>query len=257
MGSTQETVLPAVTLKYKSGDLIIKEGDYGVAVYKIVDGKVLVYRESDDKDIPLSTLGPGDVFGEIAFLKKGGESRSASARALEETILEAWHPSMLSREYQNMPPMLKYVTDQLLTRLLRMNHLLVQLTTKELKKRKAIERGETLNSQRRYYRKTVDLECHYRPRDLSPKLRLPGRIKDLSLNGVGIEIMARNTTNFSHGEGDSFVINTVLPNHKPLELKARIVTLGKTDAPGRLSLGMAVTELSADARKLLGFFLMP
>ncbi|MDQ1333882.1 MAG: antitoxin HigA [Thermodesulfobacteriota bacterium] len=59
----------------------------------------MIFSESGDKEITLSILGPGKIFGEIAFLNKAGETRSASARALEETELEVWHPSMLSGEY--------------------------------------------------------------------------------------------------------------------------------------------------------------
>jgi len=257
MAGTDENSFPVVTLKYRQGDLIIKQGDYGISIYRIVNGEVLVYQESTEKDVPLATLGPGDVLGEISFLKKGGERRSASAKALEETVLEVWHPSMLSKEYQGMPPMLKYITDQLLTRFLRMNHLLVQLTSREIQQREAMQKEDPLNSRRRYYRKAVDMACHYRPVDVPAKVRLPGRIKDISLNGIGIEIRMQNTKEFSHVEGDSFVISTALPNGKNLELKARIVSLTTTGTPGRVFTGMSVTELSDDARKLLGFFLMP
>ncbi len=257
MAGTHENVFPVITLKYREGDLIIKEGDYGISIYKIIKGNVLIFQEPGDKEIPLATLGPGDIFGEIAFLNKAGETRTASARALEKVVLEVWHPSMLSKEYQEMPPMLKYVADQLLARLLRMNHLLVQLTTREHKKQKAIERSNPLASQRRYYRKPVDLECHYRPVGLSTKVRLAGRIRDIGLAGLGMEIVIDNTKSFSHMDGDSFIVSTVLPNGKMLELKARIVSLTKSETSGRLLVGMSVTDVSADARKLLGFFLMP
>lgn len=72
-----------------------------------------------------------------------------------------------------------------------------------------------------------------------------------------MEIDAKNTTSFSHMQDDSFVINAVLPNGKSLELEAKVVTVIRSETPGRLLLGMAVTELSAGAEKLLGFFLMP
>ncbi len=257
MTSKHENVFPVITLKYRKGDLIIKEGDYGISIYKIIRGKVSILQESGDKEIALATLGPGEIFGEIAFLNKAGEIRSVSVRAIENAVLEVWHPSMLSKEYKEMPPMLKYVTDQISARLLRMNKLIVQLTTQEQKRRKAMERHDPWPSQRRYYRKEVDLECYYRPVGLSPKVRLTGRIRDMSLSGLGMEIVAKNTTSFSHMDGDTFVVNTVLPNGKSVELAAKIMTLTKSETPGKLLLGMSVTELSAGAKKLLGFFLMP
>jgi len=257
MTGTLQNAFPVITLNYRKGDLIIKEGDYGISVYKINKGKVMVYSESGDKEVVLSTLNPGGIFGEIAFLSRVGETRSASARALEDTELEAWHPSMLSKEYQEMAPMLRYVMDQLLTRLLRNSRILVNLSDQEQKRRKAVEKGDPYVSHRCYYRKSVDLECHYRPVGSSTEVRLPGRIKDISLSGIGMEIMAQNLTNFTHGDGDSFVVITVLPNGKSLEVEAKIMKNTKSETPGRLLLGMAVTELSAGAKKSLGFFLMP
>ena len=257
MTNKHEDVFPVITLKYQKGDLIIKEGDYGISIYKIIKGKVSIFQESEDKDIVLSTLGPGHIFGEIAFLNIAGEIRSASVRAIENAVLEVWHPSMLSKEYKEMPPMLKYVVDRISARLLRMNKLIVQLTTQEHKKRTSIKKREPWASKRRYYRKDVDLKCHYRPVGLSPKVRLPGRIRDMSLSGLGLEIVAKNTKSFSHMDGDSFIVSTVLPNGKSIELEADIVTLSKSETPGKLILGMSVTELSAGAKSLLGFFLMP
>jgi len=257
MTSKDENVFPVITLKYREGDLIIKEGDYGISIYKIIKGKVSILQESGDKEIALATLEPGDIFGEIAFFNKAGEIRSASVRAIENVVLEAWHPSILSKEYNEMPPMLKYVTDRISARLLRMNKLIVQLTTQEQKRRKAMERSDPWASQRRYYRKEVDLDCYYRPVGLSPKVRLPGGITDMSLNGLGMEIEAKNTTSFSHMDGDAFVLNTVLPNGKSVEFEAKIVSLTKSEVPGKLLLGLSLTELSAGAKKVLGFFLMP
>ena len=257
MTNKHEDVFPVITLKYRKGDLIIKEGDYGISIYKIIKGEVSIFQESGDIEITLSTLGPGQIFGEISFLNMAGEIRSASVRAIENTVLEVWHPSILSKEYEEIPPMLKYVVDQISARLLRMNKLIVHLMTQEQKRQKAINKHEPLASRRRYYRKDVDLKCYYRPAALSPKVRLPGRIRDMSLNGLKLEIAAKNTKTFPHLDGGPFVVNTVLPNGKSIELAAKIVILIKSETPGKLLMGMSITELPAVAKKLLGFFLMP
>jgi len=257
MAGVRQEEFPVITLKYEEGDLIVKEGDYGISVYKVNEGRVLIYVEGGGRKVPLATLGPGEIFGEIAFLNKAGERRSASARALEETEVEVWHPIMLSKEYQEMPPVLKYVVGQLLARLLRMSRLLVQLTEQEEKRRKASERSDPFVSQRCFYRKPVDLECYYHPLGLSTKSRLSGRIKNISINGLGMEIAVQNTAGVSHIAGDSFVIKTVLPNGKDLELEAKIVSLKQSDTPSRLLLGMAISRLTEESKRVLGFFLMP
>ena len=83
---------PIVKLKYRKGELIIKEGDYGISIYKIVTGKVQILTHSADMEIALALLGPGEIFGEMAFLSKDTEVRSASAKAEQDSELEVWHP---------------------------------------------------------------------------------------------------------------------------------------------------------------------
>ena len=117
-------------LKYKKGEQIIKQGDYGVSIYIILNGYVEVFRESDRADIVLGTLGPGDIFGEMIFLNKGVEVRSASVRALQDSEIEVWHPDELAKKYEEIAPVLKAMINQVLRRLLRTHKLLDKLAPK-------------------------------------------------------------------------------------------------------------------------------
>jgi len=63
------------------GDTIIKEGGMGSSMFIIVEGEVKVH----DEESTIATLGPGEVFGELAALDP--EPRMASVTALEETKL--------------------------------------------------------------------------------------------------------------------------------------------------------------------------
>ena len=257
MTDNPSEALPIVSLSYSKGDLIIKEGDYGVSIYKILDGKVSVYRETEGGEIPLATLEAGDIFGERTFLNRAAETRSTSVRALEDTEVEVWHTARLSREYDEMPPILKYITDQVMSRAIRMNNLIVQLATKEQKEKAIREKEDPLASKRRFYRKKVDLFCHYRPIAASSKFNLDGRIRDISLDGLAVRVSRRNAANVPHATGDIFVVSTVLPNRKNLELEAEVVTVLKSEMPEELELSMTITDISAGSRKSLGFFLMP
>ena len=100
MMKDHRTPPPIVNLKYKKGELVIKEGDYGISVYKIVKGAVQTFTHSGDKEVPLALLAPGEVIGEMAFLSKHAEPRSASARAIQDSELEVWHSDLLSKEYK-------------------------------------------------------------------------------------------------------------------------------------------------------------
>ncbi|MBW2091073.1 MAG: PilZ domain-containing protein, partial [Deltaproteobacteria bacterium] len=196
--------------------------------------------------------------GEMVFLFCAIEPRTASVRALENSELEAWHPARLSTEYQQMPATLKYIIDQILRHLIRMNKVYGRLTTKIDEEKKQAERGEPLDSKRRYYRKEINRLCEYRPIGSSiPGIRLEGLIKDISRGGLALGINAQNAVNFSHVPGDEFQINTTLPNGKELEMTAKIVTIRKDPEPSNMLLGMAFTNLTEHNRKILGFFLMP
>ncbi len=257
MANNLQEAPPIVNLSYKKGDLIIKEGDYGVSIYKILRGEVSVFRESEGAEIPLATLGEGDIFGERIFLNRAGQTRSTSVRAIRDTRVEAWHMKRLSREYENMPPIIKHIIDQVMSRSIRMNNLIVQLTTRQQKEEAKREKEHPLASKRRFYRKKVDLSCRYRPLSASSKFNLDGTIEDISLDGLAINVTKRNTIDISHEEGDIFVVQTVLPNNKDVVLEARVVSARQSETPDNLRINMLITDISAGTKKTLGFFLMP
>jgi len=71
---------------YESGEIIINEGDEGDDAYIIYTGRVEVFRKGTDvKIITLNTLGPGEMFGELALF--GDSIRTASVKAVEETVV--------------------------------------------------------------------------------------------------------------------------------------------------------------------------
>jgi CRP/FNR family transcriptional regulator len=78
----------AVPRSYPKGVRVIHEGDHSDACYIVRSGDLRVTREHPDgRAIALATLGPGDMFGELAMLD--GEARSASVEALTESELLA------------------------------------------------------------------------------------------------------------------------------------------------------------------------
>ena len=75
-----------VDRRYKKGNIIFRRGDQGDRLYVIAEGSIKVFLNSDDGDeMMLRSLEPTEVLGELA-LADGG-ARSASAEALEDTVL--------------------------------------------------------------------------------------------------------------------------------------------------------------------------
>jgi len=82
----------AVEQRYEPGEDIVRQGDTGVGAFIIRSGKVDVIQDRGGKETKLSTLGPGEVFGEMALLDEF--PRSATVRAVEPTTalgIQRWH----------------------------------------------------------------------------------------------------------------------------------------------------------------------
>lgn len=76
--------------RYKNGQLIFQRGDEGGSMMAVVEGRVRISIASEDgREIVLSIVEPGGVFGEIALLD--GRGRTADAYTMGETRLQVLH----------------------------------------------------------------------------------------------------------------------------------------------------------------------
>ncbi len=74
--------------RFKRGEVIFHIGDPGDALFVIVLGEVKISLPSDTgEEAILATLGPGQVFGELALLDGSPRSASASALVATETVV--------------------------------------------------------------------------------------------------------------------------------------------------------------------------
>lgn len=75
---------------YVKGDVLVREGSLGLAVFFVVAGRCEVRHEASGA--VLATLGAGEVFGEMALLDPG--PRTATVAAVEDVVaysLSNWH----------------------------------------------------------------------------------------------------------------------------------------------------------------------
>jgi CRP/FNR family transcriptional regulator, cyclic AMP receptor protein len=69
-------------LRFKPGQVIIREGELGDLFYVITEGHAeVLIRDANGSDVILHEAGPGDFFGELSMLTS--EPRSARVRAVE------------------------------------------------------------------------------------------------------------------------------------------------------------------------------
>ncbi len=87
---------------YKENEHIFRQGEPGVGLYIILEGKVEIYRtENDEYRRQFAILGEGDFLGELALLED--LPRTASARAQSYSrIMGFFRPDLLSL-YQRNP----------------------------------------------------------------------------------------------------------------------------------------------------------
>lgn len=72
-------------LSLAKGTTVFRQGDTGGSVYVIRAGKVRVLKETQGRRRMVTTLGPGDFFGEMAVVT--GRPRSATVEVLEDADL--------------------------------------------------------------------------------------------------------------------------------------------------------------------------
>jgi CRP-like cAMP-binding protein len=72
--------------RFQSGDTVVAEGNADDRLYLIVEGQAEASTTGSSGMAPLATLGPGEIFGEIALLEPRSE-RQATVTAVEPLLL--------------------------------------------------------------------------------------------------------------------------------------------------------------------------
>jgi len=73
----------AVPRSYEAGQVVFREDDEGDTCFVVRSGAIKITREHGGRTIALAEMRTGDMFGELSMF--GGEVRSATAQALEQT----------------------------------------------------------------------------------------------------------------------------------------------------------------------------
>ena len=99
---------------YEPGAEIFREGQPGEYAYLIERGRVEVSALQRGARYVIATLGPGDLFGEMAFLDH--RVRSATATAVDETEVVAIGPEQLKQKIKKTDPVLDLLLKVILHR---------------------------------------------------------------------------------------------------------------------------------------------
>jgi CRP/FNR family transcriptional regulator, cyclic AMP receptor protein len=120
-----EVAQVAVPRRWQRGEVLFREGDPGDTCYLIQDGAVILTREHQDgRMIALAELRGGEMFGELAMFR--GETRSATAEAIEETNAVALLAPDMQRLISRNPDIANKLLSALAERLSRTTERLLQ-----------------------------------------------------------------------------------------------------------------------------------
>jgi signal transduction histidine kinase len=108
-------------LVFAPGEIIIEEGSDSEEMYIVVEGMLIVTKLTENRDVELARLGPGQVVGEIALLDNA--PRTATVKAIEsskviEVPVDAFEnllgdPTVVRRLFRTVTERLREIEDTL------------------------------------------------------------------------------------------------------------------------------------------------
>jgi CRP/FNR family transcriptional regulator, cyclic AMP receptor protein len=97
--------MAGTTKKLEKGQLLFREGDAPDAMYVVKKGRIVITKTKGDSEVELASLGPGQMFGEMAFFDQ--KPRSANARATSDSEIISLPFVSLEAHFKAMPEWLK------------------------------------------------------------------------------------------------------------------------------------------------------
>jgi CRP-like cAMP-binding protein len=87
--------------RYKAGEVIVQENDFGETAYVIEQGQVEVSKKLDGQNVHLAYLGAGETFGEMSMIDE--KPRSATVTAVTETVVREIRRDDFFNSFQTDP----------------------------------------------------------------------------------------------------------------------------------------------------------
>jgi hypothetical protein len=115
--------------RFKRGEIIIRENDLGETAFIIEKGLVEVVHQVGSERVHLATVGPGETIGEMSIVDD--KPRSATAIALEPTVVTEIHQDDLYASLQSDPKLVIMLLKSLFERLREANARLYQVRAEQ------------------------------------------------------------------------------------------------------------------------------
>ncbi|MBY0413785.1 MAG: cyclic nucleotide-binding domain-containing protein [Bdellovibrionales bacterium] len=106
-------------IKLTPGEYLLREGEESFEMYYVQSGTLGVLKRKGDQEQSIGTIVAGEVVGEMSFLDK--KPRSASVRAMSESILIVIPHEKLDATLDSLPKWFTALQSTLLERLRKAN----------------------------------------------------------------------------------------------------------------------------------------
>ncbi|MGE3974789.1 MAG: Crp/Fnr family transcriptional regulator [Bdellovibrionales bacterium] len=95
----------AAAKKLAVNEILFREGDDSDAMYVVKSGRLTIFKTKGKGEIELASVGPGQMFGEMAFFDQ--RPRSASVKATQDAEIIVLPFSALQAQFKTFPEWLK------------------------------------------------------------------------------------------------------------------------------------------------------
>jgi CRP/FNR family cyclic AMP-dependent transcriptional regulator len=117
--------------RFPSGTAVFFQDDPSDSLYVVLSGSAKVFRTSEDgRDRIMTTLRPGEAFGELAMIE--GQPRSATVQTLEETELLSLSRKEFERFASEHPDFLYKLLQSMCERVRKINEDVLDLSFKDV-----------------------------------------------------------------------------------------------------------------------------
>lgn len=96
-------VMAAAEVSLAPGEVLIREEDRGDSMFIVMHGRLEARGTINGKDLPLGAFGPGDIIGEVAFLKH--VPRTATVTATESALVLELPAEKIRAHFSEFPEM--------------------------------------------------------------------------------------------------------------------------------------------------------
>lgn len=98
---------------------IFKAGEEAQEAYLIEEGEVLIFKGEEGDETEIARLQQGDIFGEMALIKK--TAHKSNAKAIQRTVLVVINKDVLEEKMQATDPLIGALLHMFVNRLYKSN----------------------------------------------------------------------------------------------------------------------------------------